>query len=146
MKKIVYAILAVPVVAAVVAAIAFFPTSFGATAIAASQLPAQTDNQALEQENEGIGEQEEEEIGSEANEEGSIDPNLVDQAMITASEAKDIASNHLSVQPSSVQSIELEKEGGQLIYSVELTKDNHSIEVEVDAITGKVVNVEQDDD
>lgn len=140
-----YAILAVPVVAALVAGIAFFPTSFGATAIVASQQPAQTDNQALERENEGVGEQEEEEIGAEADEEESIDPNLVNQGMITASEAKDIASNHLSVQPSAVQSIELEKEGGQLIYSVELTKDNHSIEV-VDAITGKVVDVEQDDD
>jgi uncharacterized membrane protein YkoI len=146
MKKIMYAILAVPILAALVAGIAFFPTSFGATSIVASQQPAQTNTQALEQENEGVGEQEEEEIGAEADEEESIDPNLVNQGMITANEAKDIASNHLSIQPSAVQSIELEKEGGQLIYSVELTKDNHSIEVEVDAITGKVVDVEQDDD
>ena len=145
MKKIMYAILAVPILAALVAGIAFFPTSFGATSIVASQQPAQTNNEALEQENEGVGEQEEE-IGAEADEEESIDPSLVNQVMITANEAKDIASNHLSIQPSAVQSIELEKEGGQLIYSVELTKDNHSIEVEVDAITGKVVEVEQDDD
>jgi uncharacterized membrane protein YkoI len=146
MKKIMYAILAVPVVAALVAVFAFYPTLFGATAVAASQQPAQIDNQVLEQENEGVGEQEEEENGSEAEVEESNDPNLANQAKITANEAKEIASNHLSVQPSAVQSIELEKEGGQLIYSVALAKDNQTIEVEVDGLTGKVVDVEQDDD
>lgn len=147
MKKIMYAILAVPVVAALVAGFAFYPTLFGATAVAASQQqPAQIDNQVLEQENEGVGEQEEEENGSEAEVEESNDPNIVNQAKITANEAKEIASNHMSVQPSAVQSIELEKEGGQLIYSVALTKDNQTIEVEVDGVTGKVIDVEQDDD
>lgn len=150
MKKIIYAILAVPVVAALVAGFAFYPTLFGANAVAASQQPAQLNNQALEQENDGVGEQEEEESGAEAEaedeEEGSIDPNLVNQAKITASEAKGIASNHLSVQPSAVRSIELEIEGGRLIYSVELTKNTQTIEVEVDAVTGKVIDVEQDHD
>jgi uncharacterized membrane protein YkoI len=146
MKKILYAILAVPVAAVLVAVAAFFPASFGGTVIAASQQPAQINDQILQQENEGAAEEIDGEDGTEDDVEESTDPNLVDQAKITAREARDIAASHLSVQPSAVEFIELEKEGGQLIYSVELTKDNQEIEVEVDATTGNVVSVEYEDD
>ena len=144
MKKIMYAILALSIVAALVAGAALVPTMFGVTANAASQQPAQTNNQALEQENEGVYEQDNDDTGLEANEEESIDTNLASQAKITADEAGVIAANHLSVQPTALQSVELENEG-DLHYSVALTKDNHTFDVEVDAITGDVGTVEQDD-
>lgn len=140
-----YAILAVPIVAALVAGIAFLPNSFGVTAIAASQQPAQTNNQALEQENEGVDEQGDHDGVETDDEEESIDTNLANQAKITADEAAAIAASHLSVQASAVQSVELENEGGQLHYSVGLTKGDHTFDVEVDAITGNVGSVEQDD-
>ncbi|MGI0016730.1 MAG: PepSY domain-containing protein, partial [Nitrososphaera sp.] len=155
MRKMMYAIIAVPVIAALAAGVFVFPASFGGTAIAGSQVPAQTnsqvigqqnENQAIEQENEGAGEVEDDDDGVEDDEEESVDPNLANQAKITADEAKVIAANHLSVDPSAIQFIELEKEAGLLIYSVELVKDSQPIDVEVDAFTGDVVNVEQEDD
>jgi uncharacterized membrane protein YkoI len=175
MKKITYAILAVPIVAALVAAFAFFPASFGSTAIAGLQQQAQVNNQALEQrnqvaevedetsaevENESGAEVEdddgaevedddnaevEDEIGAE--DDAEVDePGTASQTTISASQARDIAAKHLSVDPSAVQEVELEREGGQLVYSVELTKGDQEFEVEVDATTGEVVEVEQEDD
>ncbi|MGH9878736.1 MAG: PepSY domain-containing protein, partial [Nitrososphaerales archaeon] len=139
-----YAIFAVPVIAALAAGVFVFPASFGGTAIAGSQVQAQVNNQVLEQENEGA--EEDDDNGAEDDEEERVDPNLANQAKITADEAKVIAANHLSVDATAVQFIEQEQEGGQLIYSVELLKNNQQIDVEVDAFTGEVISVEQEDD
>lgn len=150
-----YAILAIPVAAALAAGIFFLPASFGGTAIAGSPQPSQINNQAieqqienqvLEQENEDAIEEEDDDNGVEDDVEETVDPNIASQVKITADEAKLIAANHLSVDVSAVKFIELEKENGLLIYSVELIKDNQQMDVEVDASTGDVVDVEQEDD
>ncbi|HEX2013764.1 MAG TPA: PepSY domain-containing protein [Nitrososphaera sp.] len=147
MRKMMYAILAVPVITALAALVVLFPASFAGSAIAGSQVPAQINNQVLEQENNGAGEEEEDDVdGTEDDVEENVDSNLANQAKITADDAKVIASNHLSVDTTAVQFIELEQEGGQLIYSVELIKGNQQMEVEVDAFSGDVVSVEQEDD
>ena len=119
-----------------------FATPSGLNAIAAPQQLAQNNNQAVEQEDDDVGEQEDDE--NEAEDE-NIDPSLSSQVKITPSEASDIAAGHLSVQSSAVQSIELEQEGGEIHYSVELLKDNQTFDVEVNAITGNVGTVELDD-
>lgn len=152
MRQILYAILAVPAVAALIAGITFLPTILATSAVASPQPPAQINNQALEQDEistdqnddnneveDGVGDdQVEDEV------EENVDASVASQAKLTPSEAADVAANYLSLDPSAVQSIELENEG-DLHYSIAIVKENQTYDIEVNAITGTVGNVEQED-
>jgi len=68
---------------------------------------------------------------------------LASQAKITMDQARQIALKQAS---GPVVSSELEKEKGKLIYSFDIkTSEKEITEVNVDAITGKVVGVEKED-
>ena len=69
---------------------------------------------------------------------------LVKQATVTESDAARTAESR--VKHGRIQAVELENEGGRLIYSYELKVAGKSgvEEVNVDARTGKVVNVEHE--
>lgn len=81
---------------------------------------------------------------NEDEEADSVSPQAAGHATITVDQAKNIAATHISAQPSDVHSASLEDEGGQLVYSVEIAKAGSLFDVEVDAITGQVSNVEQE--
>ncbi|MDD5544126.1 MAG: PepSY domain-containing protein [Acidobacteriia bacterium] len=71
------------------------------------------------------------------------DAALASQAKITMDQAREIA---LKKAPGTVASGELEKEKGKLIYSFDIkTSEKEITEVNVDAITGKVLSVEKED-
>jgi len=86
------------------------------------------------------------ETNNDSDDQDQVDPQQASQAKITADEAKAIAVKHVSAQLSDVKEVELENEGGHLVYSVEIRKDGKLFEVEVDASNGNVIAVEQDDD
>lgn len=64
-------------------------------------------------------------------------------AAFTAEQARQIA---LAEVPGEVQETELEREDGMLVYEVEiLTADGVEMEVEINADTGKILEVEAED-
>lgn len=128
------------------AGVILFSTPSPTTALAGSPEESQLDTQSLEERSEGAALEKDDDDGAEDDESESVDPSAADQSTITAEEAKRIAAEHLSLDPSAVRFIELEREGSRLIYSVEFDKDIQQAEVEVDAYTGDIVSVELDDD
>ena len=111
---------------------------------------AATDDDADEQENEGVDEdadQEEnegadEDADEEDNEGADEDENLT--AKITPDQAKSAA---LSVHPGTVTEVELENEDGKTVYSVCIDGDDgKKYDVKVDANSGQVLKSELDDE
>ncbi len=86
------------------------------------------------------------EVETEDEDTDEVNVQQASQAKITAEEAKTIAVKHVSAKLSDVTEVELENENGHLVYSVEISKDGKLFEVEVDAINGTVMILEQDDD
>ena len=89
----------------------------------------------------------EEENGQEENDQEENDKQeqakLAELAKITEAESKAIA---LQKVPGTVTEVELEDEDGTIIYGVEVqVKDGSKQDVKVDAQTGKIVKVENDD-
>src|SRR5258705_226077 len=75
-------------------------------------------------------------------EKGENQANLAAKAKITKEQAEATA---LKRAPGTVESSELEREHGRLVYSFDIRNSSGTIdEVQVSAITGKVVRVEQD--
>jgi len=75
-------------------------------------------------------------------EEAANEAKLAKQAKITKEQAREIA---LKRAPGSVESAELEKEHGKLVYSFDIRNAKGTIdEVQVSAITGKIVRVEHE--
>src|SRR6266852_9663339 len=74
--------------------------------------------------------------------ENANEAKLARQAKITKEQAKETA---LKRAPGTVESAELEKEHGKLVYSFDIRNDKGTIdEVQVSAITGKIVRVEHE--
>ena len=79
---------------------------------------------------------------SAGQEKGENETKLAKQAKITQQQAQEIA---LKRAPGTVESGELEKEHGKLVYSFDIRNAKGTIdEVQVSAITGKVVRVEHE--
>lgn len=78
---------------------------------------------------------------SEASESQDNDPGLLGQATIPAEEA--VATVLAQYPDAKVLETELEKEGGTLVWSIEL---NNGIEAEVDAGNGTILSVEEEND
>ena len=75
-------------------------------------------------------------------EESSNEAKLAKQAKITKERAQEVA---LRRAPGKVESAELEREHGKLVYSFDIRNAKGTIdEVQVSAITGKVVRVEHE--
>ncbi|MEJ7641954.1 MAG: PepSY domain-containing protein [Candidatus Nitrosocosmicus sp.] len=70
---------------------------------------------------------------------------LIPLAKITSDEATQIAVKNVSAQTSDVKSIELEDENGDVVYSVDVTQGDKPVDVKVDAVSGNVLRVQQDD-
>lgn len=104
-------------------------------------LPNLTENQA--ELNTNNYDSEINDVGDINDAEDIIDPQLASQAKITADEARSIAMTHTTAQSSDVQSVSLDDENGQLVYSVDITKAGQSLDVKVDAISGQVTHVDQ---
>jgi hypothetical protein len=67
---------------------------------------------------------------------------LAKQAKITQEHAQEIA---LKRAPGTIESVELEKEHGKLVYSFDIRNSRGTItEVQVSAVTGRVVRVEHE--
>jgi uncharacterized membrane protein YkoI len=98
----------------------------------------QSEKQKAEQE-------EREEAGQEENDEqeaAADQAKLASQARITKEQAQEIA---LKRAPGTVESGELEREHGKLVYSFDIRNARGTIdEVQVSAITGKIVRVEHE--
>lgn len=76
------------------------------------------------------------------NNEAQEQARLQRQAKITMEQAKDVA---LKRSPGNIESSELEREHGKLVYSFDIRNSKGTIdEVQVSAITGKVVRVEHE--
>ncbi len=87
-------------------------------------------------EKEEAGEQDEEEESAEQQ------AKLASQAKITKEQAQEIA---LKRAPGTVESAELEREHGKLVYSFDIRNAKGTIdEVQVSAISGKIVRVEHE--
>lgn len=71
------------------------------------------------------------------------DANLASLAKISPDQAKDAGASNLSAALSSVQSVSLGNENGNLIYSVQVVKQGTAYDVKVDAGNAKVLSVEQ---
>jgi uncharacterized membrane protein YkoI len=87
---------------------------------------------------------EKEEAGEQGEEEESAEQQakLARQAKITKEQAQEIA---LKRAPGNVESGELEREHGKLVYSFDIRNSKGTIdEVQVSAITGKIVRVEHE--
>src|SRR6267378_4527001 len=79
---------------------------------------------------------------SAGQEENANEAKLARQAKITKQQAQETA---LKRAPGTVESAELEKEHGKLVYSFDIRNAKGTIdEVQVSAITGKVVRVEHE--
>jgi uncharacterized membrane protein YkoI len=88
--------------------------------------------------------EEKEEAGEQGEEEESAEQQakLASQAKITKEQAQEIA---LQRAPGTVESGELEREHGKLVYSFDIRNSKGTIdEVQVSAITGKIVRVEHE--
>lgn len=66
-----------------------------------------------------------------------------DQFVIKSKEAKDIAL--AEVQGATITEIEKEEDDSKVYYSVELMKDHIKYSIEIDAKTGKIKSIEQED-
>jgi uncharacterized membrane protein YkoI len=68
-----------------------------------------------------------------------------DREIISMKEAEEIAVRKAG---GTIESIELEKDDGRLIYEIELRSENgdDDIDIDVDALTGEVLKVDRDDD
>ena len=66
------------------------------------------------------------------------------QAQVTPDQAANNVANFLSVDPKTVQVDQMENEGGQSVYSVNVEKNNQQFEVKVNANTGKVISATED--
>jgi len=86
------------------------------------------------------------ETNDDSEDQDEVDPQQASQAQITADEAKEIAVKHVDAQLSDVTEVELEDHNGNLVYSVEIAKPGKLFEVEVDAINGTVMILEQDEE
>jgi uncharacterized membrane protein YkoI len=74
--------------------------------------------------------------------ESANEAKLANQARITKEQAQEVA---LKRSPGNVESAELEKEHGKLVYSFDIRNVKGTIdEVQVSAITGKIVRVEHE--
>ena len=81
-------------------------------------------------------------LAPRAQQEASNEARLAKQAKITKERAQEIA---LKRAPGSVESGELEREHGKLVYSFDIRNAKGTIdEVQVSAITGRVVRVEHE--
>ncbi len=81
-------------------------------------------------------------LGARGQEEADNEAKLAKQAKITKEHAQEIA---LKRAPGTVESSELEREHGKLVYSFDIRNAKGTIdEVQVSAITGKVVRVEHE--
>ena len=79
---------------------------------------------------------------SRGQEEAGNEARLAKQARITKEKAQEIA---LKRAPGNVESAELEREHGKLVYSFDIRNAKGTIdEVQVSAITGKIVRVEHE--
>lgn len=82
------------------------------------------------------------ERGEEEEESAEQQAKLASQAKITKEQAQEIA---LKRKPGNVESGELEREHGKLVYSFDIRNAKGTIdEVQVSAITGKIVRVEHE--
>ncbi|MGI0004803.1 MAG: PepSY domain-containing protein [Nitrososphaera sp.] len=133
--KTILIIAAVAIAASLAVALPLFHSSFAAPGQTAS--PDSLQNPATQ-----VSDKETNEDGDDAAD--SVDPQLASQAKITADQAKSIATEHTSAQPSDVKSVSVEDENGQLVYSVEIANAGNLFDVEVDAIAGQVLTVEQE--
>ncbi|KKK39389.1 hypothetical protein WQ57_03955 [Mesobacillus campisalis] len=87
-------------------------------------------------------------VGASAfNDNGKVESQGVreDRKIISMNEAEEIA---IGKAGGTVESIELEKNDGKLIYEIELRSENgdDDLDVDVDAVTGEVLKVDMDDD
>ena len=81
-------------------------------------------------------------IAKSGGQENGNETKLARQAKITKEQAQEIA---LKRAPGTVESAELEKEHGKLVYSFDIRNAKGTIdEVQVSAITGKIVRVEHE--
>ena len=64
--------------------------------------------------------------------------------MITQEQAIQVAITNQSVRTTDVGETELDDENDRTVYKVDIVKGNQELEVNVDALTGEVVNVEPD--
>ena len=64
--------------------------------------------------------------------------------MITQEQAIQVAITNQSVRTTDVGETELDDENDRTVYKVDIVKGNQELEVNVDALTGEVVNVESD--
>jgi uncharacterized membrane protein YkoI len=64
--------------------------------------------------------------------------------MITQEQAIQVAITNQSVRTTDVGETELDDENDRTVYKVDIVKGNQELEVNVDALTGEVVNVEAD--
>ena len=86
--------------------------------------------------------EEADERGEEEEESAEQQAKLASQARITKDQAQEIA---LKRAPGTVESGELEREHGKLVYSFDIRNAKGTIdEVQVSAITGKIVRVEHE--
>lgn len=77
-------------------------------------------------------------------EDEKVSPEERKRVKITAEQARQTA---LAKVSGTIVEEELEKENGRIVYSIEIRdKDKKVFDVEVDAETGEVVNVEEEDD
>jgi uncharacterized membrane protein YkoI len=72
--------------------------------------------------------------------------NVTDHTNIDPLDAILIASKKVSAQPSDLRSITLESKDGYPVYSMDIFESNsiHSVEVIVDAVSGKALEINQD--
>ncbi len=63
---------------------------------------------------------------------------------LTAVQAIEIA---LAEVPGEVEEVELERENGARVYEIEIvTAENAEFEIEIDAVTGEIIEIEAEDD
>jgi uncharacterized membrane protein YkoI len=72
----------------------------------------------------------------------SIDLTFADSNYITPTHAKSIATSFISAKTSDAKSVSLEGKYGNPIYSVDITKNGQSHEIDIDAITGKILTMQ----
>ncbi|HEV7843589.1 MAG TPA: PepSY domain-containing protein [Pyrinomonadaceae bacterium] len=78
----------------------------------------------------------------QSNKESQTQARLARQAKITMEQAQEVA---LRRAPGNVESSELERERGKVVYSFDIRNSRGTItEIQVSAITGRVVRVEQE--
>lgn len=79
---------------------------------------------------------------------GVVTSNTLNKADLSAVRLTEIEAQTIALQQvpdATTKKIELEEEDGQLIYEIELRKENIEYDVEIDAITGTVLKCKVDD-